>query len=148
MLKKIVEVLWKKSPQILRYKVIRITQKKFTVSVGAIISDKRGKILLLNHIFRSASGWGIPGGFIEPGEQPAAALKRELREETGLELRNIKMLQVRTIGTHIEILFRAEADGEAKSNNFEIKNAEWFELEEMPEEMDKVQKKQIKEFFY
>lgn len=146
MLKKIVGVIWRKSPQILRKKVVRIAQDKFTASVGAIITDKRGKILLLNHVFRPASGWGIPGGFIEHSEQPAEALKRELCEETGLELKNIELILLRTIDTHIEILFRAEADGEVKTENFEIKNAEWFEIDRMPEEMNEMQKERIRKF--
>ena len=147
MLKKIVGYLWRRSPHFLRGKAVRVLQDKFTVSVGAVITNESGKILLLNHVFRPASGWGIPGGFIEYGEQPADALKRELCEETGLELKNIRMILVRTIGTHFEVVFRAEADGEVKSNNFEINNSGWFELEELPEEMDEIQKNRIREVF-
>lgn len=51
---------------------------------GAIIRNQDGAILLQR---RSDSGlWGIPGGMIEPGEEPAAAVIREVHEETGLDV--------------------------------------------------------------
>jgi len=145
MLKKSIGFIWRKMPYFLRLRIIRVTQEKFTVSVAAIITNDRNEILLLNHVLRPFSGWGIPGGFIEAGEQPDAAVRREIREETGLELTNLEMMRVRTIKRHVEILFRAAATGKGEVKSREINALGWFEIDEMPERMSCVQKSLIKE---
>ena len=53
-----------------------------TTSCGVIVTD--GRRLLLGHATRSPR-WDIPKGEAEPGESFAAAARRELREETGLD---------------------------------------------------------------
>ncbi|WP_406197111.1 NUDIX domain-containing protein [Kitasatospora sp. NBC_01560] len=40
--------------------------------------------------------WHLPGGGIDPGEQPEETLARELHEETGLELRSATLLDARS----------------------------------------------------
>lgn len=135
--------IWKRLPSRLRLKIIRATQPKFTASVGVIVTNSEGKVLLLEHLLRPASGWGIPGGFMNPGEQPGAAARRELREETGIELENLRMLRVRTTNRHIEFLFRAESNDPARVLSREIKNLDWFAVAQMPAEMNPVQKSTV-----
>lgn len=140
MLKEIIGNLWKKTPRVIRLKIIRATQNTFTASAGALVTNSRKEILLLDHVLRPKSGWGIPGGFMNHGEQPEQTISREIMEEVGLELKNIKMLRVRTIGRHLEILFSAEAEGEPEVLSREIKSAGWFAVDKIPAEMNQAQK--------
>lgn len=145
MIKKIAGAIWKKLTPRARTRVVRLTQQKFTVSVAAVVTNEKGEILLLDHVLRPVSNWGIPGGFLEAGEQPDEAIKRELLEETGLALKNISMARVRTSGRHVEILFRAKATGEARAVSREINAAAWFSAADIPEELSSNQKSDIRE---
>ncbi|MCD9189346.1 MAG: NUDIX hydrolase [Pyrinomonadaceae bacterium] len=145
MLKKLVGFVWNITPYFARMQAIRLTQAKFTVSVAAVIFDKDNKVLLLDHVLRPKWSWAIPGGFIERGEQPETAIRREIKEETGLELENVQMFRVRTINRHVEILFRATAKGEIRIKTNEIADAGWFELDNLPEKMSRVQRTLIEQ---
>jgi nucleoside triphosphatase len=65
-----------------------------TIVVG-IVQNERGEYLICKkppHRGVFPGQWGLPGGGIEPGERMEAALRRELREELGIEVRDIKPL--------------------------------------------------------
>ena len=55
--------------------------------VGAVIVDRDGRYLLVRRGREPSQGlWSIPGGKVEPGESDEAAVVREVREETGLDV--------------------------------------------------------------
>lgn len=143
MFKKIIEKVWKFTPYEMRLRAIRLIQKKFTASVVAIVTNENDEILILNHRFRPAASWGLPGGFIEWNENSEDAIKRELKEETNLKLKDLRLIKVRTVRKHLEVLFLAKSSGEAKVNSQEIKEIGWFALDKLPEEMSKIQKKLV-----
>lgn len=62
------------------------------VAAGALIRDAEGRILIVKPSYKD--GWDIPGGYVEPGESPAAACRRELREELGIDRRLGRLLLV------------------------------------------------------
>ena len=54
--------------------------------VCALVEDVEGRVLLARRAVEPDRGkWDVPGGFLEEGEAPSDGLRRELREETGLE---------------------------------------------------------------
>lgn len=127
-------------PRSVRKLGIRVSQTKFTLSVAAVIIDKDNRVLLLDHVLRPNSGWGLPGGFIDRGEQPDAAIKREISEETGIGLENLKLYKIRCLDRHVEVLFTANPIGEVEVNSPEIIGFDWFEIELLPKGMSKPQK--------
>ena len=127
--------IWGHIPRVLRRLTMRVTHARFTVTAAAIVVDPQGRVLLLKHRFRPGTGWGIPGGFIDAGEQPAEAVRRELREEVGLELAGVELVQTRTFKQprQIEIVFRCRPHGDASPQSIEIRRASWFSLDSLPE---------------
>lgn len=58
-----------------------------TPCVGAIVLDGEGRLLLIRRGTPPGKGlWSLPGGRVEAGESDAEALRRELAEETGLDV--------------------------------------------------------------
>lgn len=136
---KIAGVFWKVIPRGLRTWFTRRLHPTFTVSAAGIVTNEKGQVLLLDHILRPDSGWGVPGGFMEKREQPEAALRRELMEETGLELTDIRLERCRNMRGHIEIIMIARGVGKPEVKSREITSARWFDLDDLPAEMSRDQ---------
>jgi ADP-ribose pyrophosphatase YjhB (NUDIX family) len=133
-------------PGVVRRRVVRLGQKRFTVTAGAFVFNNEGRILLLEHEFRADSRWGVPGGFLDQGEQPDEALRRELQEEVSLEVMDVELYFVRTLKRpgQVEMYFACTAIDEPAPSSFEIRKAEWFDLNELPDELSNDQRKIIK----
>ena len=56
------------------------------VGVVGVLFNQMGQVLLAEHVFRPLFPWGLPGGWIGRGEDPAKALEREFEEELGLQV--------------------------------------------------------------
>jgi 8-oxo-dGTP diphosphatase len=147
MLKDLLAKVWRGSPAGVRRLGVWLAEPRFTVTAGAVVVDGEGSVLLLKHAFRKGSGWGIPGGFMEKGEQPEEAIRRELREEAGLEVEDARLVAVRTIrgAQQVEILFlaRARDSADARAASAEVSAVGWFGRDALPPELSKDQRRLI-----
>src|SRR5262245_48260124 len=135
MFKNLIGSIWRRIPPRVRRLSMRMTHAKFTVTVGGLVFNEQGLVLLLKHRFRPGSGWGLPGGFLEADEQPINALRRELREEIGFEVEEIEVFSSRSFRRtrQVEILFCCRATGEPTPLSLEVERAAWFSPGSLPE---------------
>jgi 8-oxo-dGTP pyrophosphatase MutT (NUDIX family) len=77
-----------------------IVPRHYVGAVGAIFNDA-GEVLLMEHVFRPYFPWGLPGGWVERGESPAEAVRREVKEELGLQVEVKHLLLCEVQGGHM-----------------------------------------------
>ena len=139
--------LWRGAPSWVRRAGVLLTQARFTVTAAVVATDDAGRVLLLKHVFRTGSGWGVPGGFLEAGEQPDEAARRELREEAGIELEDLRLVHARTLRRprQVETLFAARVanPSAARAASGEVSRAEWFAPDRLPDGLPNDQRRQI-----
>ncbi len=69
----------------------KVTDESIMIAVGAVILDETNRVLLVKHVEAKRRGfwfgkWICPGGKLKHGESLEEGMKREVREETGLEI--------------------------------------------------------------
>lgn len=127
--------IWRMLPGRIRRLGVRLVEPTYTLTAGVVVVDDRGWVLLARHVYRTGSGWGIPGGFVERGEQPDEAARRELREELDLEVTGLRLAFVRTLSRarQVEVLFTARTASTPRPTGHEIAEVAWFDPASLPD---------------
>ena len=101
-----------------------------TVCPAVIIAVSKGDQLLLAHNSRFQDGmFGLIAGFVEAGENLEQAVAREIREEVGIEITNIRYCSSQSWPYPASLMlgFTADyADGDLRPDGVEITAADWF----------------------
>lgn len=101
-----------------------------------------GKVLLVERAIEPYKGWwDVPGGFTEDGEHPEEAVRRELREETGLEIRILGLLGIfmdayvyGSVEDHtLNLYYLAEPIGGDPWPGSDAASLGWFGKDELPD---------------
>ncbi len=107
-----------------------------TIGVKCVIV-RGNRVILVRHNYGKTDRWTVPGGKVKNGEPPEAAAKREMHEELGIVIADL-----RRIGTHYTeheykkdtvVYFSATAGTDTvKKDDYEILEAGWFSLDSLP----------------
>ncbi|MCR4322914.1 MAG: NUDIX domain-containing protein [Candidatus Azambacteria bacterium] len=124
------------------------------VSVNCIIV-KDGKVLLVqqNRPEDVRGKWSVPGGKVNQEETFEDAVKREVKEETGLNVIGSERLSIKQEKPHqtVKHIFKVEAEGEVVFPEDELMDAKWFSPEEIRKIKDQLRKpwvlEAIEEYF-
>ena len=105
------------------------------LTVLCLIRDGN-RILLQDRRGKDWRGYTLPGGHVEPGESFVDAVKREMKEETGLDIIRPRLVGIKQFpienGRYIVLLFRAESfAGTVRSS--EEGQMEWVDRKRLPE---------------
>ena len=110
-----------------------------TVAAALITRDSKVLVCQRRRDDTHALQWEFPGGKVEPGESPAQALARELKEELGIDAivgKEIFRTSHRYRDYHVElvlIFFQADVDHTALLQNLVFERFEWAELSTLPQ---------------
>jgi ADP-ribose pyrophosphatase YjhB (NUDIX family) len=97
---------------------LEVAEARKLGGAGAWVEDERGRVLFIRHP-TDPERWGLPGGGYEPGETLVDTARREVREETGVEVTVTGVWRV----THRVVHHRDDPD-----RTFHVFDA-WFEAE-------------------
>ena len=115
------------------------------VAVGAVIEDEKGRILLVRHVPQRGGFWQgkwiCPGGRLELGESIEEGIRREVKEETNLEIELVRPLvpfdtvvkpgrETELHVVYIDYLARLKG-GELRSGS-DVGEALWVEKKDLP----------------
>jgi ADP-ribose pyrophosphatase YjhB (NUDIX family) len=130
--------LYRRLPRRARRGVVRRVAPTFTVGATCLIERADGRVLLIRQSYRNH--WGLPGGLLQRREHPAAAARREIREEVGLDITLVSepAVVIDAVPRRIDIVYRArptrDSDADtARPTSVEIVEAGWFSPTELPD---------------
>jgi ADP-ribose pyrophosphatase YjhB (NUDIX family) len=126
--------IWKHLAGWLRWRLVWLGNAKFIVSVVGVIVNEAGEVLLLRHRYWPSGTWGLPGGYVKRGERVESALARELKEETGYEVCDVRVIRIRSgYRLRMEVVLTGRISGGTRRvDPVEILEARFFQAPALP----------------
>src|ERR671937_1354190 len=115
-------------------RILNRTQPRFLVGVVGLGVDPNGQVLLARHRF-GAPEWRFLGGSLAPQETIEEALRREIREETGLEIEVGPILEASEgfRWQRVELVFAYRVTGGTQRLSAEVLEVRPFDPRDLPE---------------
>ena len=125
---------WRRIPSSVVWRVLWVVAPKFNVGVAGLVTNERGEVLLLRHVFRPADEWAFPAGWVEHGETVEAALHREVMEETGVHVEVAEVIQLNSgFRLRVEVYLRAHTRAtRVEQVSAELFEAKFFDVDALP----------------
>lgn len=119
---------------VLRVAMRLVLPRNLVGAVGAIV-DGQGRVLVARHSYRTDFPWGLPGGLVQEGEHPAAAVAREIAEELRIEVRveqlllcdTVPMVERGIVPPHLGLAYLCRPVAGTVTTSHEILSIEWLE---------------------
>jgi len=105
------------------------------LAVGTVIADDRKQIVLVQRAIEPGYGkWVFPGGYVDRGEEVQHAAVREAREETGLDVRLDRLINIYSYTGHtpVIVVYAATMTGGSLACDDEGLEAKFFAPEAIP----------------
>ena len=114
--------------------VWRFTRPRFSIGVVGVVFNGAGEVLLVEHVFHPYTPWGLPGGWVERGEQPDQTLVRELREELQLNatVEHVVAME-RPHTTHLDLAYLCRANSAVGALSGELLDYRWCDPYQLPD---------------
>ena len=125
--------IWRRTPQWLRGAITWAVNGKVIVGVSGVLLNEEGQVLLLRHRFHNNRIWGLPGGWLSPGETVYDCWRREVKEELALDT-SVEGMVCHRAKRHVlafYLLGRIRG-GQLKIDPVEILEARFFAVDELP----------------
>ena len=126
--------LWRLFNQPVQWIILWSLHSKFNVCVSGVIFDGQGDVLLLRHRYWGEGSWGLPSGFAIKREEVSDTLRREVKEETNLDIEVIRFLRLASgYKLRVEVSMVAKLlGGELELDMHEILEAKFFSPQALP----------------
>jgi 8-oxo-dGTP diphosphatase len=108
---------------------------RHSVSVAAVVTDDNDRVLVIQR--RDNGAWQLPGGVLELDESPDAGVRREVREETGVEVEPQRLTGVyknMSLGV-VALVFRARVVAGTPTETEESAAVAWWTADQVAADM-------------
>jgi 8-oxo-dGTP diphosphatase len=129
--------VWRRLPHNLQWILCWLLNSPFLVGVVGVVVNNQGQVLVLDHAYRRGLSWGLPSGWLNPGEWTQAARFREIKEETGLSVDVGPLLVAASATTlnRLDIAYLCRVRGGTPHLSHEVIDMRFCEPNVLPEAM-------------